>query len=75
MSEIYRLTSIEKQLTDFPEFLSITEVAGILRVSYMSVWRIIRFGQIDATLVGGSWRIPKFGLIDYLQNNNVFNLN
>ena len=74
MKKIYRLKSVETQLAMQPEFLSIKETADLMRISYMSVYRMIRCGQIDATLVGGSWRIPKLGLIDYLQNQNMFNL-
>jgi excisionase family DNA binding protein len=41
----------------WPEFVTAKEVAGILRVHTMTVYRLARDGQLDATRVGRGIRI------------------
>lgn len=40
-----------------PEFLTPAEVAAILRVSPMTVYRLIHFGELEAIRVGRSFRV------------------
>jgi excisionase family DNA binding protein len=39
-------------------FLTIFEVAAIMRVSKRTVYRLVHAGDLDAVKVGGSFRIP-----------------
>lgn len=39
--------------------LTVKEVAGLLRVSDESVYRLCRTGRLGATRIGGLWRIPR----------------
>lgn len=43
-------------MTD-PEFLTVAEVSGHLRVSKMTVYRLIESGELPAVRVGRSFRI------------------
>jgi excisionase family DNA binding protein len=56
--------------TDSPdlteEFLTVAEVARRLRVSNMTVYRLIKAGQIGAVRVGRGYRIPERDLRRYL---------
>jgi excisionase family DNA binding protein len=40
-------------------FLTVFEVAAILRVSKQTVYRLLHAGDLEAIRVGGSFRIPE----------------
>lgn len=46
------------RLVPFPDrLLTVREVAGLMRVSTMTVYRLIQAGDLPALLVGRSWRL------------------
>ena len=47
-------------------FLTVQEVAGILRVSTMTVYRIIKANELPAVRVGRSFRVAKTDVTTYL---------
>lgn len=49
-------------------FFTVAEVAGFMRISYYSVWRLVIAKKIVATKMGGQWRIPRISLIVYLRS-------
>ena len=51
--------------------LTVAEVADLLRVSNMTVYRLIKAGQIGAIRVGKNYRIPQADLDDYLEGGVV----
>ncbi len=48
-------------------FLTVAEVASILRLSKMSVYRLIHSGQLEAVQFGRSFRVPEKSLNAYLE--------
>ena len=42
-----------------PRFMTVTEVADIMRVSKMTVYRLIHSGEMPAIRVGKSFRVPE----------------
>lgn len=42
-----------------PRFLTPAEVADVMRVSTMTVYRLIKAGELGAVRVGKSYRIPE----------------
>ncbi|HEX2850027.1 MAG TPA: helix-turn-helix domain-containing protein [Acidimicrobiales bacterium] len=48
------------------EFLTVAEVADMLRVSNMTVYRLINAGQLRALRVGKSYRITEEDVDRYL---------
>lgn len=48
-------------------FLTIAEVAAMIRVSRMTVYRLVHNGELPAIRVGRSFRIPQQAVNDYLQ--------
>ena len=48
-------------------FLTVAEVAAILRVSTMTVYRLIKAGDLRAARIGRSFRIPEDDVDAYLQ--------
>lgn len=48
-------------------FLTVSEVAKTLRVSNMTVYRLVNSGQLDAVRVGRSYRIRDSDLQRYLE--------
>jgi excisionase family DNA binding protein len=48
------------------KFLTVAEVAAILRLSKMSVYRLIHSGQLEAVQFGRSFRVTEKALNSYL---------
>ncbi|HTJ68149.1 MAG TPA: helix-turn-helix domain-containing protein [Actinospica sp.] len=55
-------------LLDFSDvaFLTVSEVAEILRVSKMTVYRMVHSGELQATRVGRGFRVPSKAVRGYL---------
>ena len=51
--------------------LTVREVAGTMRVSNMTVYRLIRAGELPAIRVGKHFRIRENELADYLESQTV----
>jgi excisionase family DNA binding protein len=49
------------------KFLTVYEVAVILRLSKMSVYRLVHSGELEAVRVGRSFRVPEQAIVSYLQ--------
>ena len=50
-----------------PRLLTVAEVADLFRVSSMTVYRLIRNGELAAVRVGRSYRVRERDLQAYLQ--------
>jgi excisionase family DNA binding protein len=51
-------------------FLTVAEVAGILRVSDMTIYRLVASGELRALKIGRSYRIPQDGLDEWLADRS-----
>ena len=51
------------------KFLKVTEVAAMLRVSRMSVYRLIHAGELEAVRFGRSFRVPEHAVNAYLRDS------
>lgn len=51
------------------QFLTIAEVADRMRVSKMTVYRLVHNGQLEAIRVGRSFRVPEGAMEEYLQRS------
>ena len=49
-----------------PRYLTVAEVAGIMRVSTMTVYRLIKAGSLPAVRVGRSYRVAEDDLDRFL---------
>lgn len=49
-------------------FLTVAEVAAIMRVSKMTVYRLVHSGEMPAVRVGRSFRVPESVVNDYLRH-------
>ena len=49
-------------------FLTVSEVATIMRVSKMTVYRLVHSGELEAIRVGRSFRVPEAAVNQYLSN-------
>ena len=47
-------------------FLTVAEVAEIMRVSRMTVYRLVHSGELASVRVGRSFRVPERAVHDYL---------
>ncbi|GAA3435043.1 helix-turn-helix domain-containing protein [Kutzneria kofuensis] len=50
------------------QFLTIAEVAKVMRVSKMTVYRLVHSGELPAVRVGKSFRVTETAVQDYLEN-------
>ena len=49
------------------KFLTVAEVAAVMRVSKMTVYRLVHSGELASVQVGRSFRIPERAVHDYLK--------
>ena len=52
-------------------FLTVAEVAAVMRVSKMTVYRLVHAGDLPAVRVGRSFRVPEQAVHDYLRTAYV----
>ncbi|GLZ30718.1 excisionase [Lentzea sp. NBRC 105346] len=50
------------------QFLTVAEVASKMRVSKMTVYRLVHSGELPAVRVGKSFRVPEKEVYAYLEN-------
>jgi excisionase family DNA binding protein len=48
-------------------FVTVAEVAAIMRVSKMTVYRLVHSGELPAVRVGRSFRVPEKAVHEYLE--------
>ena len=49
------------------KFLTVAEVAAVMRVSKMTVYRLVHSGELPAVRVGRSFRVPEDAVNEYLR--------
>ncbi|SDX54742.1 DNA binding domain-containing protein, excisionase family [Modestobacter sp. DSM 44400] len=50
------------------QFLTVAEVAALMRVSKMTVYRLVHGGELSAVRVGRSFRVPERAVHEYLRD-------
>ncbi|WP_137121393.1 helix-turn-helix domain-containing protein [Segeticoccus rhizosphaerae] len=60
----------ERQLGEV-NFLTVAEVASMMRVSKMTVYRLVHAGDLPAIRVGRSFRVPADAVHDYLRTSYI----
>ena len=50
-------------------FLTVAEVASMMRVSKMTVYRLVHSGELPAVRVGRSFRVPEDEVNEYLRKS------
>lgn len=65
------MSSTPRPLANDPKFLTVAEVAGVMRVSKMTVYRLVHAGELQAVQVGRSYRVPESAVTDYLRDSFV----
>lgn len=53
------------------QFLTVAEVADVMRVSKMTVYRLVHAGELPAVRVGKSYRVPQEALQAYLASSRI----
>lgn len=51
------------------QFMTVAEVASLMRVSKMTVYRLIKSGELPAVQVGRSFRVHAKAVHDYLETS------
>lgn len=52
-------------------FLTVAEVAALMRVSKMTVYRLVHAGDLPAVRVGRSFRVPEEAVRRYIRDSFV----
>ncbi len=50
------------------KFLTVAEVAAVMRVSKMTVYRLVHSGELTSVRVGRSFRVPEQAVHQYLKD-------
>ena len=53
------------------QFLTVAEVAAAMRVSKMTVYRLVHNGELPAVRVGRSFRVPEEAVHEYLRGSYI----
>jgi excisionase family DNA binding protein len=53
------------------QFLTVAEVAEVLRVSKMTVYRLVHSGELPAVQFGRSYRVPESAVTEYVRHAQV----
>lgn len=56
-----------ERLLSEAKFLTVAEVAAVMRVSKMTVYRLVHGGDLTAVRVGRSFRVPEHAVHAYLR--------
>ena len=56
-----------RNLSEYPDILTIEDVKAILRIGTSSAYRLLRSGSIYYLRIGNNIRVPKACLEDYLR--------
>lgn len=51
------------------KFLTVAEVAALMRVSKMTVYRLVHSGELPAARVGRSFRVPERAVHEFLRKS------
>jgi len=57
--------------SDRVRYLTVAEVADMMRLSRMTVYRLVHGGELPAVRVGRSFRVPQDALAAYLAASSV----
>ena len=49
------------------KFLTVAEVANLMRVSKMTVYRLLHSGELPGVQIGRSFRVPEQAVHEYLR--------
>ncbi|WP_369054943.1 MULTISPECIES: helix-turn-helix domain-containing protein [Kineococcus] len=60
----------DRPLSDV-RFLTVAEVASMMRVSKMTVYRLVHSGELPAVRVGRSFRVPEDAVHEYLRQSFI----
>ena len=52
-------------------FLTVAEVADVMRISKMTVYRLVHSGEMPAVRVGHSYRVPQDALEQYHSTSHI----
>ena len=52
---------------DFPDVLSVGQLCDMLSISKATAYRLLKKNQIESIVVGGSYKIPKLHVLQYLK--------
>ena len=52
-------------------YLTVAEVATVMRVSKMTVYRLVHSGELPAVRMGRSFRVPEQAVHDYMRDSYV----
>jgi excisionase family DNA binding protein len=63
---VVETTHSESRLAEV-RFLTVAEVAEVMRVSKMTVYRLVHSGDLNAVRVGRSFRVPEHAVHTYLR--------
>lgn len=50
-------------------FMTVAEVAAVMRVSKMTVYRLVHSGELPSVRVGRSFRVPEKAVTAYLEDS------
>ena len=63
------LKRVGDEMASGPTYMTVAEVAGQMRVSKMTVYRLVHSGELEAVRVGRSFRVPESAVEEFLSKS------
>ena len=67
-TDVVARAPVERQVGEV-QFMTVAEVASLMRVSKMTVYRLVHGGDLPAVRVGRSFRVSENDVNEYLKNS------
>ena len=71
VSPVEKWNAMSERPQEAPRFLTVAEVADVMRVSKMTVYRMVHNGDLPAVRVGRSFRVPEDAVHTYLESSFI----
>lgn len=68
------MEEIVSKIRSMPELLTVSEVAEVLRICKMTIYRAVNSGELESLRVGRSFRIPREAVVTYLKQGHRSNV-
>lgn len=57
-----------KNLSDYPDLLTVQDICEILRVGRRTVYKYIKDSTLQARMIAGKYRIPKISVVKFIRD-------
>ena len=65
--EDYNMTKKKNVFSEYPDVLTVQQLAAMLRISTKTAYKLVNDGEIKSITIGRNYKIAKVFVLDYLK--------